>query len=66
MQTVTESTERPLSPKELASLEKKHVNTVYNWINDGLPVHRCGKSGWISIYYREFKKWQEQNFARTL
>lgn len=66
MQTVTEVNDKPLSPKELASIVDKHVNTVYNWINDGLPIHRCGKKGWISIYYREFKKWREQNIARAL
>ena len=60
----TENADRTLSPKELSSIEGVHINTVYNWINDGLPISRSGKHGWISINYREFKKWQEQYIAR--
>lgn len=52
-----------ISPKMLAAIEGVHVNTVYNWINDGLPIRRSGKQGRICISYQEFRKWQELNFG---
>lgn len=56
-------TEKYISPKMLAAIEGVHVNTVYNWINDGLPIRRSGSHGRINISYQAFRKWQDSDFA---
>lgn len=61
--SISPKTEMSISPKMLAAIEGVHVNTVYNWINDGLPIRRSGKQGRICISYQEFRKWQELNFG---
>lgn len=50
--------DRFFSVKEVAAMIGFHPMTVYQWINRrGLPIRRSGRSGRISIVWREFQAW---------